>query len=357
MNNLLMILGPVQMEQRVLEAGKLQVPYPRTAEFSEYFKNINKQLQKLFCTKNPVLTITGSGTAAMQMAVENLVSEKNVSLTFETGTFGKRWREIHEQLGLNVKSVDIEFGQNVTPEILKKSLEENQSIDTVFVTYNETSTTAKCDLEEIAKITKNTDKLLIVDAVSSLGAEELLMDDWGVDVVVTGSQKFIGIAPGLSFMALSDKAIKRVNEIDCKNYYFDAKKYLHEWYRGQVPYTASLAVLNQLKAQLDYFDIKPIEEIRKEYRERTEYLRNEIRALGFTDVSKNMGNCTSAFYVPEDIDAYTFCTLLRTKHGISIGAPYPGGNSVRIGNFGAIFEKEIDLCVASIKEVLEDMRG
>ena len=351
-----MILGPVQMDEHILEAGRMQVPYPRTAEFSEYFSKINKQLQNLFCTSQPVLTVTGSGTAAMQMAVENLVGPENFAVHFATGTFGKRWGEILSQKKRNFLTKDIEFGCNVSVQAIKQVIEENPCIDTIFVTYNETSSTALCDIQEISNYVRTTDKLLVVDAVSSLGAEPLMMDKWGVDVVLTGSQKFIGIAPGLAFISFSEKSIKRINSLSCDNYYFDAKKYLHEWERGQVPYTASLGVLNQLKVQLDIFDDRGIETIRSEYRERTDYLRNNIKNLGFSPVASHMGNCTSAFYVPDDIDAYKLSVLLRRKYGISIGAPYPGGNSIRIGNFGAIYEKEIDYCTSSIIKCLEELR-
>ena len=352
MNNLMMILGPTQMRKEVLEAGAIPVVYPRTQEYSEFFKEITSKLQRLFNTKELVISISGSGTSAMQMAVSNVIKPGDKVETFNTGTFGKRWSEIIIQSGLQCNVNDIEIGSNVTPEIIEQKMSASKKPDVIFITYNETSTAAICNLKEIASITKNTDTILVVDAISSLGAEPLEMDNWGCDVVITGSQKFIGIAPGLSFIAFSKKAQEKINTVECHNFYFDAKKYLADCKRGQMPFTAPLSLLNQLNVQLDYFEKVGIEKLRSDYYRKTEYLRRKVYEIGFNPVSEEMGNCTTALYVPEGVDAFHLTNVLRLNYGISIVGPYPGGNIVRIGNFGDISTEDINFCVNSIKEII-----
>ncbi len=354
---LLMTLGPVQMEQSILEIGAKPVPYPRTPEYSTWYAGINADLQYLFQTKQPVFTIACSGTGVMQMATENLCGPGDTVLTFATGTFGKRWGDIIRAVGANVLEAPMKIGTNVTPDILGPLLERHPEARTVFLTYNETSTTALADVEGCAALLQNTDKLLVVDAVSALVAEPLLMDEWGVDVVLTSSQKALALPPGLGFIAFSEKAWNRVLSRPCRSFYFDARPYLHEWARGQLPFTSSLGIILQLKERLAAIRDEGLSVMRERYIARTACLRDGMLTLGFTFLSSHMGNCTTAACAPDDIDATTFVDRMRREKNVVLVPPYPGGNVFRVGNFGAISKDDIELCLERLSEALRELRS
>lgn len=356
MKKLLMTLGPVQMEKDILDAGACQVPYPRTPEYSDWYASINSDLQYLFQTRRPVFTVTCSGTGVLQMAVDNLCAVGDTVLTFATGTFGKRWGNILRAAGVTVVETPMEPGTNVTPEILKPILQQNPEAKTVFLTYNETSTTALADVQGCALLLRDTDILLVVDAVSALLAEPLYMDDWGVDVVVTSSQKALALPPGLGFIAFSERAWARVLSRPCRSFYFDARPFMTEWKRNQVPFTSSLSVVLQLKKRLADIRTKGLSSHQQDYQLRTERLRNGLLSLGFKFLSSHMGNCTTAVCVPDDIDAKALADKMRLEKKVILGSPYPGSNSFRIGNFGDISEEDIDSCLERIAEALYELR-
>ena len=353
---LLMALGPVQMEQDIINAGNRQVPYPRTPEYSAWYASINADLQYLFQTKRPVFTITCSGTGVLQMAADNLCSPGDNVLTFATGTFGKRWGHILRAAGVTVLEQPMQVGTNVTPELLMPLLEQYPDAKTIFLTYNETSTTALADVEGCAALLRNTDRLLVVDAVSALLAEPLRMDEWGVDVVLTSSQKALALPPGLGFIAFSEKAWKRVLLRPSRSFYFDARAYMQDWQRNQVPFTPSLSVILQLKERLSAVREEGLPAIYMRYSNLTARLRNGLHSLGFTFLSTHMGNCTTAVCVPEDIDAKALVDKARLEKKIILVPPYPGSNFIRIGNFGAISEDDIDYCLKCLAETLNELR-
>lgn len=353
---LIMTLGPVQMDPEILSLGSKQVPYPRTAEYSEWYKEIDENLQYLFQTHRPVFTVSCSGTGVMQMAVDNLCTPEDTVLTFATGVFGRRWGQIARAVGANVIEFPVEEGKNVTPQLLLTCVNKYHKAKVVFLTYNETSTTALADIEGCAKLLKNTNKILVVDAVSALLAEPMYMDEWGVDVLLTSSQKALALPPGLGFISFSDKAWVKVEQVQCRSLYFDAKAYLRDWPRHQLPYTSSLSIILQLEKQLKYISKVGLSEIQEDYRKRTEILRQGLLERGFSFTTERMGNCTTAAEVPAGIDALMFTQKLKREEMIDIAPPYSGKSIVRIGNYGAIGEEEIYIALKRIDYVLDDMR-
>jgi aspartate aminotransferase-like enzyme len=351
----LMTLGPVQIEQSILDIGACPIPYPRTQEYSDWFADINVGLQYIFGTERPVFMVTCSGTGVMQMAAANVCAEGTTALTFSTGTFGKRWGEITRSVGAKTIETFLPEGENVTPDLLKSLIEQHAEAKTIFLTYNETSTTALADVKGCAELICNTDRILVVDAVSALLAEPLPMDAWGVDVVISSSQKALALPPGLGFIAFSPKAWKQVLDVNCRSYYFDARNYEKEWGRNQVPFTPSLSIVLQLKQRLIDIRREGMENFQQYYRKHTTYLRNGLKSLGFTFLSERMGNCTTAVCVPIGIKARRITDIMREKERIVFVPPYPGSNTFRIGNFGAIGTIEIDRCLHALASVLRDL--
>jgi aspartate aminotransferase-like enzyme len=345
------------MEKEILDIAANPIPYPRTPEYSAWYRGVNEDLQYVFQTTRPVFTVTCSGSGVMQMAADNLCAPGDTVLTFATGTFGRRWGEIARALGADVIETLMETGSNVTPEILLPLLERHADAKIIFLTYNETSTTALADVEGCAELTRGTDRILVVDAVSALVAERLPMDDWGVDVVITSSQKALALPPGLGFIAFSEKAWQRVLRLPCRSHYFAASAFDKEWQRNQVPFTPSLSVILQLQARLASFRAQGLPDIRARYAELTRFFRDGLQTLGCTFPSRRMGNCTSAVRAPDDIDATELVTAMRTEQSIVFVPPYPGSDVFRVGNFGDITREDITFCLEKLAETMQSLRA
>ncbi len=353
---LLMALGPVQMEQKILDIGAHPVPYFRTPEFSAWYAEINENLKYLFQTERPVYTVSCSGTGALQMAVDNICEHGDSVMTFATGTFGKRWASMARSAGAEVVEIPMMPGTNVTADPLKEQLTFHPEVKAVFLTYNESSTTALADIEACAAILRETDIILVVDAVSALLVEPMKMDEWGVDVLLTASQKALALPPGLAFIAFSEKAWRKVLSHPCRSCYFDAREYERDWGRNQTPFTPSLSVILQLKERLADIRAEGLANLQARSAKVTAQLRAGLMTLGFTFPSKRMGNCTTYACVPDDINAMELVNKMRIEKRTVFVPPYAGSNALRIGNFGAIDSDDVELCIHRIEEALHELR-
>jgi len=354
---LLMTVGPVAMEDEILNLGKMPPHYPRTAEFSAIWKEINKGLQYVFQTGQPVFTLAASGTGAMQMAVDNLCEPGDHVLVPYGGGFGRRWADIAKARRAKVTEIPLPEGTNLDAATALDILERFPSAKAIFTTYNETSTTALADMEHISNMLKGRDMLWVVDAISALTVEPLPMDAWGCDVVITSSQKGLALPPGLAFIAFSPKAWKTVQNTACANFYFDAKEYYKDWIRDQSPFTPAVGLLVQLDFRLKLIREMTLDGRMDRYRTLTGQLRAGLQALDVQFLSAKMGNCTTAFTVPDGVDAFKVSDIMRLKHKIAIVPPYPGGNCLRIGNFGNISARDIARCCECLEASFSESKG
>ena len=224
---LLMTPGPTMIPPGVLEIMRRQIIHHRTLNYENSYDELCENLKLVFKTKNTVMTLASSGTGVMEAAVANLFSAGDKVLAVSIGAFGDRFIEIAKAYGLDVQALTYEWGKPASPGDIKAILDEDseQKIKGVLITHNETSTGVTNDIEAIAGYIKNTGRLLVVDAISSLGALELDMDGWGLDAVATCSQKALMNAPGLGFAAFSDKAWAAYKKSNLPKYYFDLGKY------------------------------------------------------------------------------------------------------------------------------------
>ncbi|MCK4519298.1 MAG: alanine--glyoxylate aminotransferase family protein, partial [Candidatus Omnitrophica bacterium] len=216
--------GPTPVPPESLLAMAKPIIHHRTKEFRAILAEAVEGLKYVYQTKNDVLIFASSGTGAMESAVCNLLSKGDKVIAVSGGKFGERWGEICEVYGVSARIIDIEWGKAVDPAVIKNELEKDSEIKAVFTTLCETSTGVRTDIKAIAEITKGHQAVLVVDAISAVGAEELKTDEWGVDVVVSGSQKGLMIPPGLAFISLSEKAYRLTEASDLPKYYFDIKK-------------------------------------------------------------------------------------------------------------------------------------
>jgi len=216
--------GPTPLPERVKLSQAGDIIHHRTRQFSKILEEVSQELKYVFQTNNSVLTFGASGTGAMEAAVVNLLSSGDKVLVIRGGKFGERWAEICQAFRAKVINIDIEWGTAVDPAAVEKKLMQEQDIKAVFTQLVETSTGVVYDIEAIAKIVSKTNAILVVDAISGLGAQRLLTDEWGVDVVVGGSQKALMLPPGLAFVTLSQQAWKNVENSNLSRYYWDFKK-------------------------------------------------------------------------------------------------------------------------------------
>ena len=251
MSKLLLTPGPTNIPKRYLEIFAKDIIHHRTPEFRNIMKENNDNLKKVFKTSNDVAILTSSGTGAMETAIVNFFSTGDKVIAINTGYFGERFKKIAEIYGLNVIELDYEFGKSYKLDDVQKILDNNSDIKGILVTHSETSVGILNDIKSLGELTKNKDTLLIVDTISGLVANEFEFDNWNVDVAIAGSQKAFLIPPGLSFVAISDKAKKAMEKSNLPKYYFDLKqydKYFTEMY--ETPYTPAIALILALHQSL-----------------------------------------------------------------------------------------------------------
>ena len=213
--------GPTQVPEEVLASASLPIMHHRTPQFEAIFEEAAENLKYIFQTENPVIMLTSSGTGALESSVINLCSPGDKVIAVNGGKFGERWIELCKAFHLDLVEISIPWHRTVKPEEIEKALKENPDAKVVFTTLSETSSGGVTDIESIAKITRTSPALLVVDAVSGLGVTPLYTDKWGVDVVVSGSQKGFMLPPGLGFITMNERAQKVMESSTLPKYYFD----------------------------------------------------------------------------------------------------------------------------------------
>ena len=350
--NKLMVAGPTEIEEDVRQAGSFPMVYNRTPEFSQFILQLEKKLKLFFKTKNDVFILSSSGTGAMECAVVNFLSPGDEIVILSGGTFGHRWYEIASCYQMISRIVTVPQGESVNPDAIKENITEKTKA--VFVTANETSTGVLIDLEAIGKRVKETNAILIVDAVSSLGADKLETDKWHCDVVITASQKALALPPGMSFITVSKKAWDLVNKSKIPKFYLDLKMYKENLTRGQTPFTPPISLLFQLDSRLKKIMEKGMGHILEEQREKSLYLQRGLESLGLKIMGSKPSNGVIGILFPEEINAFSIVDQLRQTFSIEI-TPSPGADKkriARVGLFGNITFSDIDALIEALKNTL-----
>ncbi|HEX2729232.1 MAG TPA: alanine--glyoxylate aminotransferase family protein, partial [Rubrobacteraceae bacterium] len=246
----LMSPGPTPIPPEVSAAGALPIIHHRTPEFGEIFTRVNENLKQVFLTRNDIFTYAASGTGAFEGAVQNLFSPGDKVLVVNSGNFGGRWVKMCRAFGIEVTELKYDWGQKADNEEVAEALAGDPEIKAAICVLSETSTGTVNDIEGFARVTQNV--VSIVDAVSGLGACELRTDDWGVDVVVAGSQKALMTPPGLGFVSVSERAMRMHEQSTMPRYYFDwtAAKKAYEKDPAQTAWTPPVSIIIQLDVAL-----------------------------------------------------------------------------------------------------------
>jgi aspartate aminotransferase-like enzyme len=353
----LRIPGPTPIPDQVLQASSQQMMNHRGPEFKEILVRTTKHLQNLFTTTDDLLILTASGTGAMEAAVVNTLSPNDKVLVISIGVFGERLTKIAQVYGADVHLLSAEYGKAVDPEDVRKILKNDQEIKTVLLTHNETSTGVTNDLESIAKIVKGEfNKLLIVDAVSSIGSIPCPVDDWNLDVVASGSQKGWMAPPGLAFISMSKMAWDASEQGTIPRFYFDlktAKTYLE---KGQNPWTPAVSVFYALDTALSMMLEEGLPNIFERHSKIAQRVRDGVKDLGLTLFADEAAasNTVTSVKAPDGIDIPKLLSILRIEHGVVLagGQGSMQGSLFRLGHLGFCSEEDIDQCLDALKLAL-----
>lgn len=349
--------GPTPILPDALLAMAQPIDYHRSEDAVALIKDVLEKLKHVFQTENDVLFLTSSGTGAMDGAVANLLCQGDKVLVVRSGKFGERWAEICEAYGVEIIPIDVTWGDSVAPETVEAQLTANPDIKAVFATLCETSTGALHDIEALARLTQSRPTLLVVDAVSALGADDLQMDNWGVDVVVSCSQKGLMTPPGLAFAALNERAWKAVEQSDLPKYYFDFRKAHQRGLEGSVPYTPAITLLIGLQYALNHICDEGIRPTIARHNRMAIATRNAVKAIGLLLFATSPANTLTSIRLPEEIDGKAFVKMMREKHGITYagGQGDLGGKIVRIAHLGWMNENDVIVAISAFERGLAEI--
>ncbi len=349
--------GPTPIPSDALLAMAQPIDYHRSEDAVALIKDVLEKLKHVFQTENDVLFLTSSGTGAMEGAVANLLCRDDKVIVIRSGKFGERWSEICEAYGIKVIPIDVAWGDSVAPETVKSKLTDHPNVKVVFATLCETSTGALHDIEALARLTQSGPTLLVVDAVSALGADDLQMDNWGVDVVVSCSQKGLMTPPGLAFAALNRRAWEAAEQSNLPKYYFDFRKAHQRGLEGSVPYTPAITLLTALQCALNHICVEGIRNTIVRHKRLALATRSAIKAMGLPLFATSPANTLTSIRLPEEIDGKTFIKLMREKHGITYagGQGDLSGKILRIAHLGWMNENDVIVAISAFERGLAEI--
>ena len=335
--HLLLTPGPTNVPRRVLEATAVPMIHHRTKEFQAILERVNANLQRVFVTKNPVMTFAASGTGAMEASIINLLSKGDTVLSFSAGKWGERYRDIARSYGLNVKSIEGVYGESFRAQQIGEALKQNPDAKAVLTTLCETSTAVRHPVKEVAQITRNSGALLFVDAVSAVACDPFQMDEWGVDVVVCGSQKGLMLPPGLAFVALSERAAKALASSGLPKYYFNFAETLKAIEKNDTPFTPAVSLIRGLDVALDMILQEGVEKVWQRHASVAEWVRGQMTALGLELFSKAPSAGLTAVVMPQEILSSDVIRIMRDEHQVVMadGQGELQGKIVRFAHMGA----------------------
>jgi len=346
-------VGPVQSNNIVQSIAAEQIPYFRTSEFSEIMFE-NEQLIKEFAksTDNSrVVFITGSGTAGMETAIINTLTKDDKAIVVNGGSFGERFVELLKLHEIQFSEIKLGVGKKLTSEHLLPY--ENKGYTAFIINKHETSTGVHYDMNLVSDFCKRNNLFLIADCISTFLADSFNMNELGVDIMITSSQKALACAPGISILVLSSKALERIEKTLCKCQYFDLKIALKNAERGQTPWTPAVGILLQINGRLK--EIKRTGGVDSEI-QRTEalakYFREQIKDLPFKIVSESLSNAVTPLH-PETQSAYEIYNKIKDEYGMWV---CPNGGELkdylfRVGHIGNLTKTDYDKLIDAFKEL------
>jgi len=352
----LRIPGPTPLPSEVLQTLGRQMINHRGPEFGQILNGVTANLKQLFQTKGDVFLLTSSGTGGLEAAIVNTLSPGDKVLSVSVGAFGERFATIAKQFGAEVIPLRFEWGKAADVDTVRQALQSEPKIKAVLVTHNETSTGLTNDLASISSVVKEFDKLLLVDAISSLGSINLPVDDWHLDVAVTGSQKGWMAPPGLAMVSVSQEAWRANSRAKMPRFYWDfakAKSYLEI---KQTPWTPAVSIVFALSVSLEMMLKEGLPNIIARHTRVAKTARDGIKSLGLSLFAEEgyASNTVTAVAASDGLDTKKMIRILREEHQIILGGGQQrlDGKIFRIGHLGWVTEDDIKTVLSALKVVL-----
>ena len=346
--------GPTPVpEETLLELAK-PVTYHRAAEAKAVLAELTEDLKYVFQTKNTVLTLTASGTGGMEAAVSSALKPGEKVILLTAGRWGERWRGVLKAMGAEIVAEEVPYGKAVAPGQLADALKAHPDAKAVFATLSETSTGVGHDLKAFGELTVKTDALLIVDAISGLGAMECRTDDWNLDIVVTGSQKALMLPPGLAFVAVSEKAWKKIDANPVRNFYFDLRRYRKSIAESDTPFTPANTLIKAQRASLKRIRAEGIENLWNRHETMATACRAAVAAMGLKLFAERPNNGLTVITVPDGIDGSATLKKLEKTHGYKLadGQDQMKGKIWRLSHMGYCDAFDVLGAIAALELIL-----
>ncbi|MBI2095498.1 MAG: alanine--glyoxylate aminotransferase family protein [Candidatus Omnitrophica bacterium] len=335
--SLLLTPGPTNVPAGVLGKTALPMIHHRTKEFQAVLERVNANLQKVFLTRHPVMTFASSGTGAMEASVTNLLSRNDQVLSFSAGKWGERYRDIARVYGMDVKVYAKASGEAFSAAEVGKALDDHPRAKAALITLCETSTGVRHPIQEIAAVTSKSGAMLFVDAISGLLCDPLRMDEWGVDVVVCGSQKGFMLPPGLSFVAVNERAQRAIAGSDLPKYYFNFSETIKMIKKNDTPFTPAVGLIRGLDEALGMILAEGVENVWRRHAEVARWVRREMSSLGLALLATAPSDALTAVRMPEGIVSGDAIKVMRDSHGVVMadGQGELKGKIIRFAHMGA----------------------
>jgi aspartate aminotransferase-like enzyme len=351
--------GPTPVPSEVLLAMAAPIIHHRSPDFLPVLDSAKKGLQWLYQTKQDVLILSSTGTGGMVGAVNNFFNKGDKVLVINGGKFGERWTKICQAYGLDVEEIPVEWGYAVKAGQVEEKLKKNKEIKGVFVQASETSTGVYHDIKALASIIKKYEgTLCIVDAISALVAHDLRTDEWGIDVMVGGSQKGVMLPPGIAFVSVSEKAWQRAETSKLPKFYFNFKKERENLAKNQTNFTSPVTLIIGLNESLRMLRTEGLERVFQRHERLADATRKAVRAIGLELYAKESpSNAVTAIMTPAGIDGQAVYKNLRERYGITAagGQDRARGKIFRIAHLGYADRFDVITAVAGIEMVLKSM--
>jgi aspartate aminotransferase-like enzyme len=346
--------GPTPIPNEVALAMSETMIHHRTPQFNEVFEEARQGLKKLFATKNDVLMLASSGTGAMEASIANLFSPGDKVLVINGGKFGERWLNISNAYGLSPVELKVEWGKAVKVDEVEKQLKVHPDLQGVMIQASETSTTALHPVKEIAKLTKN-GVLLLVDGVTAVGVLPVPVDEWGIDVLVTGSQKALMLPPGLGFIALSDRAWEKTKKAKLPRFYFDLNLERKNQQKGSGAFTPAVSLIFGVRASLRMMEREGLDKVYARHARMSRATRAAAIALGLKLLAPDSPSpAATGIFLPQGIDADRVLEFLRDHMGVVLaeGQDQLKGKVIRIAHVGYMGAFDVITAIAALEMAL-----
>ncbi|MEH2126198.1 pyridoxal-phosphate-dependent aminotransferase family protein [Nostoc sp.] len=358
---MLMIPGPTPVPEAALLALAKHPIGHRTSEFSNILAEVTENLKWLHQTQSDVLMLNVSGTGAVEAGIINFLSPGDRILVGSNGKFGERWVEVGQAYGLNVEEVKVEWGKPLDPAVFAEKLQADtqKQIKAVIITHSETSTGVLNDLESINRhVKEHGEALIIVDAVTSLGAFNLPVDAWGLDIVASGSQKGYMIPPGLGFVSVSPKAWEAYKTAKLPKYYLDLGKYRKATAKNTTPFTPPVNLIVALHTTLRIMKEEGLESIFARHERLKNATRAAIKGLNLPLLAAdNSASPAITAVAPQGIEPDKIRSLMKKRFDIALagGQDHLSNKIFRIGHLGFVSDRDILSCIASLEVTLTEL--